>query len=110
MRIPADAVTLCNIGDGHLVDIMAYFFQCTQTTKWKPSNLALPEWEVQQFDHAQKEPHDKVAPLLFVKVRSTHVGTSHAIRQWTTILQQLHEDEAQMLIVQLLSDGCCVLL
>ena len=44
------------------------------------------------------------------KYASTHVGTSHAIRQWTTILQQLHEDEAQMLTVQFLSVGCCVLL
>ena len=74
MRIPAYAATLCNIGDGHLVHIMAYFFQCTQTTEWKPSNLAVPEWEVQQFDHAQKEPHDKVALLLFVKVRKYACG------------------------------------
>ena len=68
MRIPAYAATLCDRGDGHLVRIMAYIFQCTQTTKWKPSNLALPEWEVQQFNYAQKEPHDLVAPHEFVKV------------------------------------------
>ena len=60
--------TLCDRGDGHLVHIMAYIFQCTQTTKWKPSNLALLEWEVQQFNYAQKEPHDLVAPHEFVKI------------------------------------------
>ena len=69
MRILAYAATLRDRSDGHLVHIMAYIFQCTQTTKWKPSNLALPEWEVQQFNYAQKEPHDLVAPHEFVKVR-----------------------------------------
>ena len=68
LRIAVYTVTLCDRGDGHLVRIMAYIFQCTQTTKWKSSNLALPEREVQQFNYAQKEPQDLVAPHEFVKV------------------------------------------
>ena len=57
-----------------MVHIMAYIFQCTQTTKWKPSNLAVPEWEVQQFVYAQKEPHDMVTPHLFVELSKYACG------------------------------------
>ena len=67
------------VEEGHPVHIMAYIFQCTQTTKWKPSNLALQEWEVQQFDYAQKEPHDMVAPHLFVKVSKYACGDEPAL-------------------------------
>ena len=43
MKIPAYATTLGDRGDGHLVHIMAYIFQCTQTAKWKPS-AARHQW------------------------------------------------------------------
>ena len=43
-------------------------FSAPRPQSGNPVTWHLPEWEVQQFNYAQKEPHDLVAPHEFIKV------------------------------------------
>ena len=99
MRIPAYAVTLCNMGDGHLVHIMAYSFSAPRPQSGNPVTWQYRSGRCNN-SIMHKRSHTTRSLLFYLsKYASTHVGTSHAIRQWTTILQQLQASSWKITIL-----------